>query len=118
MSTMDQADRRKRNWIIKLTMITAIIAWVLANGLDVLSVFFFLQQGGQLALVDLVARSHPTELALIYAGMRLLATLAVCLFVTLVEKHWSSAAQAFWSALTVLALITAVAAWLRIGQAF
>ena len=105
--------REEKNWIQKLTTFTAITAWVLANGLDVFSMFLFLQLGGQLALAGLMTRHHQTEFALIYAGMRTLGTLAACLFVALLEKRWASTSHIFWNALTACALVTAITAWLR-----
>ena len=108
--------RREKKWIYRLTKMTAVLAWVLANGLDILSTFLFLQLGGQLAFAEMTARHHPIEFTLIYAGMRTLGTLAVCLVVILVEKYWPPKAQLFWSALTAGALITAIAAWIRIYQ--
>ena len=107
---------QEKNWIQKLTEITAITAWVLANGLDIFSMFLFLQLGGQLAFAGLMARHHPTEFALIYAGMRTLGTLAVFLVVTLLEKHWPPTSKVSWNALTASALVTAIAAWLRLYQ--
>ena len=108
--------RREKNWIKKLTAITAITAWILANGLDMLSVLLFLQLGRQLAFAGSMAKYHPTEFVLIYAGMRTLGTLAMWLIVAFVEKHWASISHIFWNALTACALVTAVAAWLRIFQ--
>jgi hypothetical protein len=105
-----------KNWIRKLTTTAAITAWILANGLDMLSMLLFLQLGGQLAFASSMVKYHPTEFTLIYAGMRTLGTLAVWLVVVLVEKHWASISHIFWNALTACALVTAVAAWLRIVQ--
>lgn len=89
----------------------AIAAWGLSNGLDVLSVLFAIRLGG-----FPLARYHPSEFFLIYAGMRLLGTLAVTLVVALVNKHWSSLSRTVWSALTACALMTAIVAWWRLHQ--
>lgn len=88
------------------------MAWVLANGLDVLSVLYVLQFGSVWSFV----RYHPAESFLIYAGMRLLGTLCVILLVFWVAKRWPSVFRAAWGALTVCALMTAIAAWWRLYQ--
>jgi hypothetical protein len=107
---------RQKNWIPRLARITTIIAWVLANGLDVFSLFLLFQLGKQPAFAGTMARHHPFEYILIYAGLRTLVTLAACFGVPVVEKHFAPKSQVFWNALTAGALITAIAAWLRIYQ--
>ena len=91
---------------------SAAVAWVLANGLDVLSVLYVLQFGSAWSFV----RYHPAESFLIYAGMRLLGTLGVILLVVWVTKRWRSVFRTAWGALTVCALVTAIAAWWRLYQ--
>ena len=105
---------KQKSWIPKLTVITAGVAWALANGLDMLSMLLFVQTGGQLALARQIMRCHPAEFIVLYAGMRLLGTLAVYLLVMFAEKHWPFTSQALWNALTACSLVTAVAAWWRI----
>ena len=106
--------RKQRNWITISIIATASVAWVLANGLDMLSMLFVVQSGGQLALVGQLMLRHPTEFFLLYMGMRTLSTLAIYLLVTFGHKHWPSVAHVFWNALTACALVTAVAAWWRV----
>ncbi len=103
-----------KKWIAKLTAATAAAAWILANGLDMLSMVLFLQMGGQLAVANLNMGRHPVEFALIYVGLRTLGTLAACLIAVLAEKHSASIAHIFWNALTAGAIVTAITAWLRI----
>ena len=106
--------QKERRWMSTLTIITAAIAWLLANGLDVVSMFIFVQLGGRLTLASGTMLRHPVEFVLLYAGIRLLGTLAGCLGAAFAGKHWPAAAQVFWNALTVCAMITAVIAWLRL----
>lgn len=93
-----------------LLSVTAAGAWVLANGLDMLSVLLALQLGGTLTF----ARYNPAAAFLIYAGMRTLLTLAVYLAAALVGKRWPMAANAAWSGLTACALAAALVAWWRL----
>jgi hypothetical protein len=91
---------------------TSILAWGLANGLDVLSVLVLVQAGGRMAF----ARQHPAESFLIYAGLRLLGTAALPLAVASVGKRWPSLSRAAWGALTLCALATAAASWWRLHR--
>jgi hypothetical protein len=93
-----------------LTAVTSLLAWVLANGLDVLSVLVLVQNGGRAAF----ARHHPGESFLVYSGLRFLGTMALPLAVLSAVKRWPSASRVAWSALTLCALATAVAAWWRL----
>ena len=101
---------RQTDWISRWTAIAAIVGWVLASGLDVLSVLLMLQSGDRFALISY----HPAEYFLIYAAMRMLVTLAVCLLVVSASRCWSSVSRAVWSALTVCSLATVVVAWWRL----
>ena len=88
------------------------MAWILANGLDVLSMLYVLQFGSTWSF----ARYHPAESFLIYAGMRFLGTLGVLLLAIWVTKHWTSVLRTTWGALTICALVTAIVAWWRLYQ--
>jgi hypothetical protein len=101
---------KRKAWTSWLLAGTAVIAWLLANGLDVLSVLFVVRFGGIFAL----ARHRPAEFLVIYAGMRLLGTLAVFLLAAFVGKRWPFMSMSVWSALTAGALVTAIAAWWRL----
>ena len=101
---------KQRDWISWWTAVTALVAWVLANGLEIFSVFFSMQLGGQLGFV----RYHQAEYFLLYAGMRMLGTLAVCLLVLFVSRRWPGTSKTVWSTLTFCALVTAVFAWWRL----
>jgi len=101
-------------WVPRLLAATAVLTWVLANGMDVLSMLFAVQLGGGFAFAT--ARLRPAEFFLIYAGFRLLGTIAVALFVLFVLKYWPAVRSAAWSALTAFALVTALAAWWRLHQ--
>lgn len=92
--------------------ITAVCAWWVANGLDVLSMLFVLEYGGGPGIL----RYHPAEFFMIYAGLRLLGTLAVWLAVVSVSRRWPVSANAAWSGMTACALVTAIAAWWRLYQ--
>jgi hypothetical protein len=89
---------------------TSVLAWVLANVLDVYTVFVLVRTGRRLALFPL----HPAEAFLIYAGLRLLLTLAFPLGVLLVSHRWPWTSKAIWNALTAGALATVAAAWWRL----
>jgi hypothetical protein len=86
------------------------LAWALANALDVLGALVLVQTGGRMVL----ARHHPAESFLIYAGLRALVTLALPLAAASVSKRWPSASRAASGALTVCALATAATAWWRL----
>jgi hypothetical protein len=90
--------------------ITSLLAWVLANGLDVFSVLILVQAGRRMVF----ARHHPAESFLVYAGLRLLGTMALPLAVAASSKRWPAASRAAWGALTACALATAAAAWWRL----
>ena len=104
-------DRRER-LLIWGVAVTGVVAWVLANGLDVISALLMVRLGGAFAF----SRYHRAEFFMIDAGMRLLGTLAVWLLVALVNKHWPSVSRIAWSTLTACALVTATAAWWRLAQ--
>ena len=89
---------------------TSLLAWLLANALDVFSVLVLVQAGGRMA----IARHHPAESFLIYAGLRFLGTAALPLVVVSAGRRWPSVSRAAWGALTVCALATAAAAWWRL----
>ena len=101
---------RRETGILLWLSITAVAAWVLANGLDVLSVLYSVRLGNTFTLV----RTHPAEVFMIYAGMRMLGTMAVWLLVVSVSRRWPSMSRIVWSALTGCALVTAIAAWWRL----
>ncbi len=103
--------RRELRMLLWLA-VTAVVAWVLANGLDVLSVLYSVRFGNTFVF----ARYHPAEYFLIYAGMRFLGTLAVWLLVVSASKRWPYMSRIAWSALTACALVTAIAAWWRLYQ--
>jgi hypothetical protein len=101
---------RQRAWVSNAIAGSSITAWFLANGLDILSVLYGLQFGGSWSFL----RYHPAESFLIYAGLRLLGTLAIVLLVVWITKRWASVFRAAWGGLTVCALTTAIAAWWRL----
>jgi hypothetical protein len=103
---MDRQVNRTLRWLAA----TATGGWLLANGLDVLGVLFAVRYGNAF----MFARHHAAAYFLIYAGMRLLGTLAVWLLAASVGKRWSEVSTTVWSALTACALVTAVAAWWRL----
>ncbi len=107
--------RTPKPWIFTLTVITALVAWTLANGLDIVSMFLFIQLGYRPLIAGSVLSQRPIEFVLLYAGLRGLGTLAGCLAALFAEKRWPSGSQIFWNALTVAALITALFAWLRLA---
>jgi len=98
-------------WVPRLLAATAVLTWVVANGMDVLSMQFAVQFGG---LAFPTARLRPAEFLLIYAGFRLLGTIAVALAILFVLKYWPAVRSAAWSALTAFSLVTALAAWWRL----
>jgi hypothetical protein len=109
-SDLTRGVRRRGDVGALWASITSLLAWVLANGLDVFSVLILVQAGRQMVL----ARHHPAESFLVYAGLRLLGTMALPLAVVSSSKHWPSASRAAWGTLTACALATAVAAWWRL----
>jgi hypothetical protein len=101
---------RWEDWGALWASVTSLLAWVLANVLDVFSVLVLVQGGGRMIL----ARHHPAEAFLIYAGFRLLGTVALLLAVVSAGRRWPAMSRAVWGALTVCALATAAAAWWRL----
>ena len=102
--------KKRRNWIALWTAITAMVAWVLASGLDVFSVFLVVQVGNR----PLVWAHRAAEYLIVYAVMRLLGALALALLVIWLSKHRSSWSRAIWGGLTACSLATALLAWLRL----
>jgi hypothetical protein len=98
-------------WIPRLLIASAALTWVLANGMDVLSMFLVVQLGGGLAF----AHFRPAEFLLIYFGLRVLGAIAIVLLVLFVNKHWPALRSTAWSALTAFALVTALVAWWRLN---
>jgi drug/metabolite transporter (DMT)-like permease len=105
-----QKGEARSNWLSYAMAVTSVLAWALANILDVYTVLVLVQTGGRLALFP----HHPAESFLIYAGLRLLLTLAFPLGVLLVSRRWPWTSKVIWNALTAGALVTAVAAWWRL----
>jgi hypothetical protein len=101
---------QERDWVSWWTAFTSHLAWILANALDVYSVLLAVQSGGRLAF----APHRPAESFLIYAGLRVLGSLAVSLGVLSVSRRWPWSARVAWGALTACAGVTAVAAWWRL----
>jgi hypothetical protein len=89
---------------------SSLLAWVMANLLDVFSVLAMVQGGGRMAW----ARHHPAEALVIYGLLRLLLTLAVSLGVASAARRWPRMARSIWGALTLCALVKAAAAWWRL----
>lgn len=89
---------------------SSLLAWTMANLLDVCSVLVMVQAGSRMAW----ARHHPAEAFLIYGLLRLLITLAVPLGFASVGRRWPQMTRAIWGALTLCALGTAAAAWWRL----
>jgi hypothetical protein len=104
------AQRRRERVMLWTSRLASLVAWTLANGLDVLSVLVVVRAGGRMAWV----RYHPAEWFLVYAGLRFLGTLALALVVLSVSRRWPSASRPMWWALTVCALATVAAAWWRL----
>ena len=98
------------NWISTWTTITTIVVWVLANMLDIASVFFTMQLGKEFAILSY----HPGEVFFMYAIMRSLIVLGFCLLIAFVSKHWPDRARLLWGMLTIGAMFTAVLAWVRV----
>ena len=94
----------------RLVAITGSTAWFLANGLDAFSMLLAVQVGSRLPAMPF----HPAESFLLYAGFRLLGTIAVWLAVMAVGNRWPALRGSGWSGLTALALVTAIGAWWRI----
>jgi hypothetical protein len=93
-------------WLVGVS----VIAWLLANVLDVSSAVAMVQSGEQLAW----ARGHPSEGILIYALLRVLLALAVPLCAASVGRRWPWMARGAWAALSLCTLVTAAAAWWRL----
>jgi hypothetical protein len=98
--------------IPRLVAVSGFTAWVVANGLDVLSMFSAIRTGARFALMPY----HPAESFLLYAGFRLLGTIGVWLAIVVVGRRWPELRSSAWSALTAFALLTAIAAWWRVVQ--
>lgn len=92
------------------TVGSSLLAWAMANLLDVFSVLAMVQDGGRIAW----ARHRPAEAFVIYGLLRLLLTLAVSLAVVSAARRWPRVARSFWGALTLCAMVTAAAAWWRL----
>ena len=89
---------------------SSLLAWTMANLLDVFSVLAVVQAGGRMAW----ARHHPAEVFVIYGFLRLLLTLAVPLGGAFASRRWPWMARSVWGALTLCALVVAAAAWWRL----
>ena len=89
---------------------SSLLAWTLANLLDVFSVLAMVQAGGRMAW----ARFRSAEAFLIYGLLRLLLTLVVPLGGASASRRWPWMARAIWGAVTLCALVTAAAAWWRL----
>ena len=89
---------------------SSLLAWAMANLLDVFSVLARVQAGGQVAW----ARHHPAEAFVIYALLRLLIAVVVPLGFAFAVRRWHPMARTAWGALTLCALVTAAAAWWRL----
>lgn len=89
---------------------SSLLAWAMANLLDVFSVLAKVQAGGQVAW----ARHHPAEAFVIYVLLRLLVALVVPLGFVSAGRCWPRVARNTWGALTLCALVTAAAAWWRL----
>lgn len=109
-----QSDRRglAGEWVrvSRWAVGSALVAWTMANLLDLFSVWLMVQAGGRWPW----ARHHPAESFVIYGLLRLLLTMAVPLGVASASRFWPWLARAFWGALTLFALATAAAAWWRL----
>lgn len=103
--------RRQAPSMPRLLAASAVLTWILANGMDVLSMFSAVQVGAGFAF----ARIRPAEFLLIYTGLRVLGAIAIVLLVLFVAKHWPALRSTAWSALTAFALVTALAAWWRLN---
>ena len=92
------------------TVGSSLLAWTMANVLDVLSALALVQAGGRMAW----ARHYPEEALIMYGLLRLLVTLALPLGAAAASRRWPAMARAIWGALTLCALATAAAAWWRL----
>ena len=92
------------------TVGSSLLAWAMANLLDVFSVLALVQDGGRM----IWARQRPAEAFVIYGLLRLLLTLAVSLAVASAARRWPRVARSFWGVLTLCAMVTAAAAWWRL----
>jgi hypothetical protein len=106
---MASRQARSMTWLLAAS---AVLTWVLANGMDMLSMLSAVQVGGGFAF----ARFRPAEFLLIYSALRVLGTIALVLLVLFVAKHWPTLRSTAWSALTAFALVTALTAWWRLHQ--
>ena len=99
-------------WFLSLdwTIGSSLLAWAMANLLDVFSVLVRVQAGGRM----IWARQHPAEGFVIYGLLRLLVVLAIPLGVASASQRWPRAARIAWGALTLCALVTAATAWWRL----
>ena len=99
-------------WFLTLnwTVFSSLLAWTMANLLDVFSVWAVVHTGGRLVW----ARQHPAEGFVIYGLLRLLVALAIPLGVASASRRWPGNARAVWGALTLCALVTAATAWWRL----
>jgi hypothetical protein len=88
----------------------SLLAWVLANLLDVFSVLAMVQDGARMVW----ARHHPAEAFVIYGLFRLLIALAVPLGAASASRRWPWVARTAWGMLTLGALVTAAGAWWRL----
>ena len=102
----DRSWFRATGWAVG----SSLVAWTMANLLDVFSVVVLVQAGGRMAW----ARHHPGEAVVIYGLLRTLITLAVPLGFAAAGRRWPRMARAVWGALTFCALVTAAAAWWRL----
>ncbi len=87
------------------------VAWLLANALDVLSVLLYLRMGG---VWPPVARRQPAAFLVIYATMRVLLTVAALLGAVSASRNRPSVAQVAWGVLTVCSLATVFMSWWRL----
>jgi hypothetical protein len=98
-------------WASRSLVVSAVVTWVLANGVDLLSMLYAVQMG---EVTFRNARLGSAEFYLVYAGFRLLGTMAVGLAIGFVSKHWPTVRSTAWSALTAFSLVTAFTAWWRL----
>lgn len=104
-------ERHRKDRLAGWAAVAAVVAWMLANALDVLSMLLYLQMGGTWPPV---ARRHPAAFLVIYATMRVLLAIAAWLGTLLASRLYPLATRAAWGTLTVCSLATVVAAWWRL----
>jgi hypothetical protein len=85
-------------------------AWLMANGLDVFSMFLVVHMGRR----PPIWTHRAAEYLIAYAILRLLGTLGLALLVMSLSRRFSSWSRAIWGVLTACSLATAVFAWLRL----